>query len=150
VLSARRGDDPYRARVAVEQLAAWVARDDWPQTLAAYSRCVRILRTVSPVERRTVPPDLVLDDPDPDRFVEADTRALHATYQQVAGQVTPEGSVDELFAAFLPLVGPITTFFDNVLVMAEDEALRLNRLALLQRIAGLTEGIVDLSKLQGF
>jgi glycyl-tRNA synthetase len=142
VLSARRGDDPYRARIAVEQLAAWVARDDWPQTLAAYSRCVRILRTV--------PPDLVLDDPDPGRFVEADTRALHAAYQQVAGQVNPESSVDELFAAFLPLTGPITNFFDNVLVMAEDEALRLNRLALLQRIAGLSTGIVDLSKLQGF
>jgi glycyl-tRNA synthetase len=75
---------------------------------------------------------------------------LHAAYQQVAGQVNPESSVDELFAAFLPLTGPITNFFDNVLVMAEDEALRLNRLALLQRIAGLSTGIVDLSKLQGF
>ncbi len=142
VLSARRGDDPYRARVAVEQLAAWVARDDWPQTLAAYSRCVRILRTA--------PQGLNLDALDPDRFVEPATRALHAAHLKTADQVSPDSSVDELLTAFLPMVEPITIFFDEVLVMAEDEALRTNRLALLQRVADLTKGIVDLSRLQGF
>jgi glycyl-tRNA synthetase len=149
VLSDRRGDDPYRARVAVEQLANWVARDDWPETLAAYSRCVRILRTA--------PEGLSLEAVDPGRFVEPATRALHAAYLEAADQVSPapkgryaDSSVDELLTAFLPLVGPITIFFEEVLVMAEDEALRTNRLALLQCIANLTEGIVDLSKLQGF
>ena len=141
VLSERQGDDPYRAHVAVEQLTGWVAREDWPQTLAAYSRCVRILRTVQ---------DLHLGTPRPDGFVEAETQALHAAYIQVADQVSPDSSVDEFFAALSPLVAPITAFFDNVLVMAEDEALRANRLSLLQRIAELSKGIVDLSKLQGF
>jgi glycyl-tRNA synthetase beta subunit len=37
-----------------------------------------------------------------------------------------------------------------VLVMTEDETLRENRLALLQRIARLTKGIVDLTKVEGF
>lgn len=41
-------------------------------------------------------------------------------------------------------------FFDEVLVMAEDAQLRNNRLGLLQRIAGLAKGIVDLSYLEGF
>ena len=45
---------------------------------------------------------------------------------------------------------PITAFFDAVLVMDKDEALRRNRLALLRRVADLAAGIVDLSKLQGF
>ncbi|MCP4517690.1 MAG: glycine--tRNA ligase subunit beta, partial [Delftia sp.] len=142
VLSDELGDDPYRAHVAVEQLAAWVARDDWPQTLAAFSRCARILRGQ--------PQGLVPHSPDPDGFVEAETQALHAAYSQVADQVSPDSSVDELFAAIAPLVAPITAFFDNVLVMAEDEALRANRLSLLQCIAELSKGIVDLSKLQGF
>ena len=48
------------------------------------------------------------------------------------------------------MIEPITAFFDDVLVMAQDEALRENRLALLQRIAALSEGIVDLTKVEGF
>jgi glycyl-tRNA synthetase beta subunit len=36
------------------------------------------------------------------------------------------------------------------MVMADDPALRENRLALLQHIAALAEGIVDLSHLEGF
>jgi glycyl-tRNA synthetase len=142
VLSEHLGDDPYRARVAVEQLATWVARDDWPQILAAYSRCVRILRTQ--------PEGLRLEQPHPERFVETATHTLHAAYLQTADQVSRDASLDELFGAFLPLVEPITQFFDQVLVMAEEEALRVNRLALLRCIAELTMGRVDLSKLQGF
>jgi glycyl-tRNA synthetase beta subunit len=34
--------------------------------------------------------------------------------------------------------------------MAEDEALRQNRLALVEQIANLSNGIADLSKLEGF
>jgi glycyl-tRNA synthetase len=37
-----------------------------------------------------------------------------------------------------------------VLVMDEDQAVRENRLALLQHIANLTQGIADLSELEGF
>jgi len=34
--------------------------------------------------------------------------------------------------------------------MAEDQAVRENRLALVQAVAALTDGIVDLSRLEGF
>jgi glycyl-tRNA synthetase len=142
VLSEHLGDDPYRARVAVEQLAAWVARDDWSRILAAYSRCVRILRTQ--------PEGMPLEQPHPERFVEPATRALHVAYFQTADQVSRDTGLDELFTAFLPLVEPITKFFDQVLVMAEEKDLRANRLALLRCIADLTKGKVDLSRLQGF
>jgi glycyl-tRNA synthetase beta subunit len=58
--------------------------------------------------------------------------------------------VDAFFDTFQPMIEPINTFFDDVLVMAEDETLRENRLGLLQRITELAAGIADLSKLQGF
>jgi glycyl-tRNA synthetase beta subunit len=48
------------------------------------------------------------------------------------------------------LIPAITAFFDKVLVMAEDQAVRENRLGLLQSIAALSNGIADLSKLEGF
>ena len=34
--------------------------------------------------------------------------------------------------------------------MAEDQTVRANRLGLLQKVAGLAEGVADLSKLEGF
>ena len=64
--------------------------------------------------------------------------------------ITVDSTVDRLFEAFLPLVEPINVFFDEVLVMAEDADLRAVRLALLRGVVELPQGIVDLSKLQGF
>jgi glycyl-tRNA synthetase beta chain len=43
--------------------------------------------------------------------------------------------------------GPVDRFFEEVLVMAEDEALRANRLALLARLDRLMNEVADISKL---
>jgi glycyl-tRNA synthetase len=132
---AARGDDPYRAQLAVEQLSQWVKREDWPVMLAAYSRSARITRDL----REDLPLD-VSADPEP---------ATQALYQAVTA-LPAANDVNELMSNLTTLVGPITTFFDKVLVMAEDEAIRRGRLALLQRVVAQARGIVDLSKLEGF
>jgi glycyl-tRNA synthetase len=109
------------------------------EILWAYSRSVRIVREFE----MTFPLD-------PAKFVEPTTQRLYEAYLVCRDQVDPESSINTLLTAFKPMVEPINTFFDDVLVMTEDKALRENRLALLQRIAALTEGIVDLTKLEGF
>ncbi|WP_325891289.1 glycine--tRNA ligase subunit beta [Grimontia sp. NTOU-MAR1] len=43
---------------------------------------------------------------------------------------------------------PVDTFFDNVMVMAEDEALKANRLALLNTLRGQFMNVADISLLQ--
>ena len=48
------------------------------------------------------------------------------------------------------MIPAVNAFFDKVLVMADDKALRENRLGLLQRIAALSNGVADFSKLEGF
>ena len=48
------------------------------------------------------------------------------------------------------MIPAVNTFFDKVLVMADDQALRENRLGLLQRISALANGVADFSKLEGF
>jgi len=136
---AERGHDPYLAAQTVAELGAWVARDDWMDLLNAYARCVRIVRDQPQVY------DLA-----PSVFAKDATRALHDAYEQVATKVGLESSPSELFTAFQPIIPTINRFFDDVLVMAEDRALRENRLALLQRIAALTSGIADLQVLEGF
>ncbi len=139
---AVRGDDPFRARQAVEGLSRWVAREDWNRILDNYARCVRITRDFE--EQFAL---------DPARFVQPAEEELHAAYQGVRTQVTPQSTVDEFLTAFLPLVDVIDRYFareSGVLVMAEERALRENRLAQLQHIAALADGIVDLSRLEGF
>ena len=61
-----------------------------------------------------------------------------------------DGSVATFVASLQELQPAISRFFDEVLVMDEDESVRHNRLALLQRIAALADGIADLSYLEGF
>ena len=48
----------------------------------------------------------------------------------------------------VPLKGFVDTFFDKVMVMAEDKALRENRVRLLMEIAALFGNVADFSKLQ--
>ncbi len=47
------------------------------------------------------------------------------------------------------LKDPVDLFFDNVMVMADDEAVKNNRLALLGELRALFLGVGDLSRLQG-
>ncbi len=57
----------------------------------------------------------------------------------------------QLFDSALASVIPVVqTFFDKVLVAHEDQAIRQTRQALLQRIWHLADGIVDLTKVEGF
>ena len=74
------------------------------------------------------------------------TQALLAAWQSIDSA----NDVPAVAAALRTLVAPINTFFDKVMVMAEDETLRRARLSLLQAIAALPDGTADLSKLQGF
>ena len=48
------------------------------------------------------------------------------------------------------MIPAINHLFDKVLVMAEDEKLKRNRLGLLQRVVKLANGVADFSKLEGF
>jgi glycyl-tRNA synthetase len=137
---AEQGDNPWKALTTASALAAAVTQPGWQDILNAYARCVRIVRTVE--ERYTVQPD---------RFTETVEKALYIAYQQTRASLTPASPISAVIAALREiLVEPINAFFDGVLVMAEDESVRQNRLALLQDIRDLTKGYADFSRLQGF
>jgi glycyl-tRNA synthetase len=133
---ARRAANPYLAERAAAALQEAVATPDWPRLLDAYARCVRISRGQPAHELR--PAELVLNE----------ERALLAAYEQAAASLN--GRAEGLVAALQAIEPAITRFFDRVLVMDPDEAVRQNRLALLQRVASLPASIADLSQLEGF
>ncbi|MDO9300783.1 MAG: glycine--tRNA ligase subunit beta, partial [Anaerolineales bacterium] len=137
---AAQSNNPAGTVRAVNQLSAWVGREDWSSILDGFARCVRILRSQT-VDggSRTV---------DESRFVDAEEKALFKAIQTtVHGQPS---TVNEFLEIVTKLIPSITAFFDKVLVMAEDKAVKENRLGLLQRIAALSSGVADLSKLEGF
>ncbi len=141
VLSTQ-SNNPAGTLRAIQQLMNWVARPDWPATLDAYARCVRITRS----QKETGAAVGV----QPQYFIEAEETNLFEALQKAEAVVSSAGSVDDFLNAFQPMIPAINAFFDKVLVMADDARVRENRLGLLQRIASLSRGSADFSKLEGF
>lgn len=81
---------------------------------------------------------------------EAAESALYAALQSVAPQADAAfegGDYTASLQALAALKTPVDAFFDQVMVNAEDAALRNNRLALLQRLHGAMNRVADLSRL---
>lgn len=136
---AAQGHNPTAAARDAAALEAWVARADWDAILPAYSRCVRITRGESENH-----------DLDPESLSVGPEKALYESLIEAEGKTGQRRSVDAFLEAFLPMIPAVNAFFDAVLVMDEDIAVRNNRLALLQRIAALADGSADMSRLEGF
>ena len=84
-------------------------------------------------------------------LTEAEEKALYQTILDQTEKVTPlfaDAQYTEALSSLAALRGDIDEFFDHVMVMVEDEALKNNRLALLQQMRGLFLHIADLSRLQ--
>jgi glycyl-tRNA synthetase len=140
---AEQAANPAAAAKAVKQLQAWVQREDWDTILPGYARCVRIIRSAQV--------DTAKFKVDPRKFVEAEEKKLYdAIKENVKAVKARLSSVDELLTIVVALIPSINAFFDKVLVMAEEEQVRQNRLALVGRVASLSHGIAELSKLEGF
>ncbi|MFC3290845.1 glycine--tRNA ligase subunit beta [Modicisalibacter luteus] len=73
--------------------------------------------------------------------------ALEARRREVA-PLFAEARYSEALDALAALREPVDTFFDEVMVMADDEAVRRNRLALLANLQGLFLEVADIAELQ--
>jgi glycyl-tRNA synthetase len=136
---AAQGHNPAAAVRAIQTLMDWIKRSDWEKILPTYSRCVRITRDLKTVYQ--VSPTLLKEDSE---------RELFAGLVSVSNFERRPGSMADFFHIFMPLMPVINQFFDEVLVMAEDQAVRENRLGMLQGIALLAQGVADFSLLEGF
>ena len=114
-----------------------MAEKDWDVLLPAYARCVRITRSQETIF--TADKSVLVEKVEKDLF--------DLTQKAIAVEID---SIETFVKSFTPLIDPINAFFDQVLVMAEDEKLKESRLGLLQEIASMLDGIADLSKIEGF
>ncbi|THF75637.1 glycine--tRNA ligase subunit beta [Cohnella fermenti] len=85
-------------------------------------------------------------------FENAAEGALYEAWQRAHGEYVlafAEAKLAEGLASLAALTGPISAFFEAVMVMAEDEAIRSNRLSLLALIADDVKSFADFSKWVG-
>jgi glycyl-tRNA synthetase len=141
---AAQGGNPVLARRAATELTAWVGKPEWPQILAAYARCVRITRESK--DQYPVDESLLSEGEEQAIWNVAKELRQFVAGEKSKGTLTIGGLLDR----FSLSVGTISAFFEKILVMTDDPAVRKNRLAILQTIARLPEGAADLSKLEGF
>jgi glycyl-tRNA synthetase beta chain len=127
-----------RARIAA--LAEFENHADFEPLAVAFKRVGNIVKggTDAPV--------------DPALFEDIAESALYEAFQMVNISVETRvaaGSWLDALTEIATLRGPVDTFFDKVMVMAEDEKVRTNRLALLTAIARMFGRIADFSKIAG-
>ena len=87
---------------------------------------------------------------DPSRFEDAAESTLFESLQQTQQTLDEALAVSDFAAALNSLAGlrgVVDNFFDQVLVNAEDDAIRLNRLALLKKLRGQFLRVADLAVL---
>ncbi|SVC27060.1 uncharacterized protein METZ01_LOCUS279914, partial [marine metagenome] len=134
VLSAQ-GSNPHRVLQSVDDLTTWVTRDDWSTILDSFARCVRIL-------------------PEDEELILVDNRLFSCESEtelwEALSNIRPSDTVDDFLNSFAGLIPAVTSFFDEVLVMTDDLNVRSNRFALLRSVAQMADGVVDMSKLDGF
>jgi len=87
-----------------------------------------------------------------ERLVEGAEQQLFSKLLSLEREVNPLFQAHQYAAALTRLAGlrqSVDAFFEAVMVMVEDAAVRNNRLALLQRVRGLFLQVADLSRLPG-
>ncbi|KFL22296.1 Glycine--tRNA ligase beta subunit [Ralstonia pickettii] len=124
----------------LEAVRAFAALPQAAALAAANKRITNILKKTD-VAIGAVQPPLLKEDAE---------RALHQAVASSEPQVHDAFARGDFTTALKTLAGlreAVDTFFDGVMVMADDTALRDNRLALLAELHGLMNRVADISKL---
>ncbi|MBT2665510.1 glycine--tRNA ligase subunit beta [Bacillus sp. ISL-4] len=84
---------------------------------------------------------------DPSAFENDQENALYVKYQKVAMRYMESKDENERFEQLVSLQMEIESYFENTMVMAEDEAIRNNRLSLMKEISDLVAGFAAMNKI---
>ena len=131
-------DDPLDAVARVKALAVLKGAEGFEPLAVAFKRVVNIVK-----DGVDVPVDAGL-------FEDDSEQRLAAALDEVSARVrtaVAAGDYEAALQTIATLRAPVDDFFDGVMVMAEDERVRTNRLALLTKAGRLFADIADFSKI---
>ncbi len=130
----------------VRALQSFLASEDGANLLAGYRRAANILAAE---EKKGA---LDLNAPGGEGDTKAETVALASALADASPQIDAalvQEDFEGAMRAMSGLRGPIDAFFDNVIVNADDPALRAVRLTLLATIRDVVARVADFSKIEG-
>ncbi|WP_415870460.1 glycine--tRNA ligase subunit beta [Aeromonas caviae] len=139
---ARRPTRPLDFDRRVKAVSHFRTLDAALALAAANKRVSNILAKVEVPLPTTVKPELLVD---------AAEKALATQVAELQAELAPLFAAGDYQAALTRLAAlrePVDTFFNEVMVMADDEALKANRLALLNNLRNLFLQVADISLLQ--
>ncbi|WP_218241169.1 glycine--tRNA ligase subunit beta [Comamonas fluminis] len=125
----------------LEAVRAFAELPEAPSLAAANKRVGNILKKAESAVQSQVNEALLVEQAEKD---------LHAALQQVAlkaEQLLIEGDYTANLQALAALRAPVDAFFEQVMVNAEDAALKSNRLSLLANLHAAVNRVADLSQL---
>jgi glycyl-tRNA synthetase beta chain len=131
-------DELVDASARISALAAFKGRDDFEPLAVAFKRVCNIVK------------DGVEFAVDTSLFQDPVEGALNDAFTEAKAKVASAVANRDYLSALTEIAAlrpPVDAFFDKVMVMAEDERIRINRLALLTGIARLFGGIADFSRI---
>jgi glycyl-tRNA synthetase beta chain len=135
-------DDVVDARQRLAALADVKARPDFVPLAVAFKRVANIQEKAGGPGAAHVDPGLLRDDAE---------RRLLAELERVEAEATSlreHRNYPAVLKNVATLEPAVAKFFDDVLVMAEEPALRANRLGLMRRVASLFSDLADFRKIQ--
>lgn len=139
VFADKRNDDMVDLTVRCKALAAYVEAGN-SEPLVQVS--VRVSNLCKKIEKEVAISGALFKD-------ESENK-LHEVVAAVSKEIIPEIVLYD-YAAVLKagekVIEPVNTFFDNVMVMDEDENVKNNRLAMLEEVRGIVNAVGDLSLL---
>jgi len=135
-------DDVVDARSRLEALAEVKARADFLPLAVAFKRVANIQEKAGDTGTAAVDPGLLRDEAE--RRLLADVERVEA---EAAGRKAAR-DYPAVLRDVATLEPSVARFFDEVLVMAEEPALRANRLGLMRRVGALFADIADFRKIQ--
>ncbi|ACL65987.1 glycyl-tRNA synthetase, beta subunit [Anaeromyxobacter dehalogenans 2CP-1] len=139
---AAGSDDVVDARRRLEALADAKARPDFGSLAVAFKRVANIQEKAGGSGAAAVDPALLRDAAEKDLLA-----ALEKVEQEVVARRAAR-DYPAVLRTVATLEPAVARFFDGVLVMAEDPALRANRLGLMRRVAALFSDLADFRKIQ--
>jgi glycyl-tRNA synthetase beta chain len=131
----------------VEALGKFLDTEDGKNLLAGYKRATNIIRIEEKKDSRgyTGAPEPKLYKQDEEKAL---ARAIDVTKAEATRAVEKENFATAM-TAMAKLRPAVDAFFDEVTVNVEDQALRENRLKLLNEIRAATRAVADFSKIEG-
>ena len=140
---ATQNDYAFDVSARVEAVNAFKALPEASSLAAANKRVSNILNK----NRDALPTDTTIDE---SLFVEAEERSLYEALSSVRARFNTSVDESDYVSALSSLTvfeKPLAAFFESIMIMAEDEKLKNNRLALIKAIRELISQVADISEL---